>query len=121
MSAPVPLNFKDGLVIRNDGIVEWFQAGSISRSDDKPGRILPDGTKEWWGMGTGLHRLYGPAVMPPKGSKRRVEYWFDGEKLSKRDWLVLAKAALDEEMADQIAKRPIVVPKSRGRISPLSR
>ena len=55
--------------------------GKLHREGDKPAIVALDGYKSYWKNGR-LHRDNGPAVIYQNGD---VEYWLDGQRLTKEE------------------------------------
>ncbi len=86
----------DGPAVENsNGYKAWFQNNQRHRIDG-PAIEWVDGEKSWY-QHNELHRLDGPAIEWTDGS---VEYWIEGEKYSKEEFLAKTAPAKEMTVAD---------------------
>lgn len=82
----VPMNFTGKCKIKEDGTVRYYLKGSLHRLDG-PALEYPDGSKFWCKQGA-EHRLDGPAVEYADGT---IEWWVKGCLYSEEEFNALPK------------------------------
>lgn len=98
------LHCEDGpAIIWDDGSTGWYNHGQKHR-EDGPAFEWADGSKSWF-YNNKRHRLDGPALMSIRGNVCIEEWWVDGLKLTKEEFLSAIRiqkiTLLDDSIKDK--------------------